>query len=277
LARPAAFDGMAGPPAPDAVTASLVTVAAVLAAGAAARFGPPVTRRTVLAATPWMVLGGSLYALAGSGRYGGPLAATLGSPLVAPATVALATLLWLPLVQAGVVRARGDPPAYLAATGTGAAVPVLVATLLAGRATVGTLVPLAVAPVVAAVAAAAVVFGLGLSAAPALAAGRSPALLAAYAQAFHAVAVVVAVDALGATAGGPIAGTTVGLGVPLVAGFGTAWPYLLLKLCGVALLVVLLGRLAERRPTGAYLSLGAVAALGIGQGVAVLLSWTLLA
>ncbi|WP_276257739.1 DUF63 family protein [Haloglomus litoreum] len=268
---------MAGPPAPDLVTAPLVVIVALLSAGGVARFGPPLTRRTVLAATPWMVLGGLLHALAGSGVYDGPLAAMLGSPLVAPATVALAVLLWLPLVQAGVVRARGDPPTYLVAVGTGATVPVFVATLLAGRATVGTLVPLVVAPVVAAVAAAAVVFVLGLSAAPALAAGRSLALLATYAQAFHAVAVVVVVDALGGTASGPLAAAAVGVGGSLVDGFGAAWPYLLGKLCGVALLVVLLGRLAERRPTAAYLLLGAIAALGIGQGVAALLSWTLLA
>lgn len=270
-------DGMAGPPAPDLTTASLVTVAALLAAGAIARIGPPITRRTVLAAIPWMILGGFLYALAGIGVYGGPLAATLGSPFVAPAMVVLATLLWLPLVQAGVIRARGDPPAYLAATGTGALVPVLVATPLAGRATVGTLVPLVIAPVVAAVAAAAVVFVLGLSAAPALAAARSLALLAVYAQAFHAVAVVVAVDGLGVAATGPLARVVVGLGTPLVSGFGAAWPYLLVKLCGVALLVVLLGRLAERRASAAYLLLGAVAVLGIGQGVTVLLSATVLA
>ncbi|WP_254821449.1 DUF63 family protein [Haloglomus halophilum] len=268
---------MAGPPAPALVTAVLVSVAALLAVGCIAWVGPPVTRRLVLAGTPWMVLAGLLYPLAATGVYGGPLAATLGSPLVVPVTVVLATVLWIPLVQAGRVRTRGDPAGYLVASGTGVVAPVLAVTVLAGRATVATLVPLALAPVVAAIAAAAVVFVLGLSAAPALAAARSLALLAVYAQALHAVAVVVAVDALGVPASGPMARATVGLGAELVGGFGIGWPFLLLKLCAVALLVVGLGRLAERRETVAYVLLGTVAALGVGPAVAVLVSATLLA
>lgn len=268
---------MVGPPAPDLVTAAPVVVAVLLAMVVVARIGPPITRRLVLAVTPWMVVGGLLHALATAGVYGGSLAATLGSLLVVPGTVLLATVLWLPLVQAGRVRTRADPSGYLAATGVGVLVPVLVVTLLAGRATVATLVPLALAPVVAGVAAAAVVFVLGLSAAPALAAARSLALLAVYAQAFHAVAVAVAVDALGAPAPGPLASATVGLGASFVDSFGTAWPFLLLKLCGVAFLVVVLGRLAERRETAAYVLLGIVAALGVGPGVVVLVSATLLA
>jgi uncharacterized membrane protein len=270
-------DDMAGPPAPDPVTAVLVSVAGLLAVGVVAWVGPPVTRRLVLAGIPWMVLAGLLYPLAATGVYGGPLAAALGSPLVVPVTVVLATALWIPLVQAGRVRARGDPAGYLAASGTGVVVPVLAVTVLAGRATVATLVPLALTPVVAAIAAAAVVFVLGLSAAPALAAARSLALLAVYAQALHAVAVVVAVDALGMPASGPLAGATVGLGAALVDGFGIAWPFLFLKLCVVALLVVGLGRLAERRAAAAYVLLGTVAALGVGPAVAVLVSATLLA
>lgn len=268
---------MAGPPAPPLVTTAVVSVAALLAAGAIAWAGPPVTRRVVLAATPWMVVTGLLYPLAASGVYDGPLAAALGSLLVVPLMVVLATVLWVPLVQAGRVRARMDPAGYLAATGVGVLVPVLVVTLLAGQATVATLVPLTLAPVVAAIAAAAVVFVLGLSAAPALAAARSLALLAVYAQALHAVGVVVAVDALGLPPSGPFARLTVGLGASLVDGFGLAWPFLLLKLCLAALVVVALGRLAERRATAAYLLLGAIAALGIGPGVSVLISATLLA
>jgi uncharacterized membrane protein len=268
---------MAGPPAPDLVTTVLVSAAALCAVGVIAWVGPLVTRRVVLAGTPWMVLAGLLYPLAATGVYDGPLDAVLGSPLVVPVTVILATVLWIPLVQGGRVRARMDSAGYLAATGTGALVPVLVVTLLAGRATVATLVPLALAPVVAAIAAAAVVFVLGLSAAPALAAARSLALLAVYAQALHAVAVVVAVDALGMPASGPLARATVGLGTELGGGFGIAWPFLLVKLCAVALLVVALGRLAERRTTAAYVLLGTVAALGVGPAVTVLVSTTLLA
>jgi uncharacterized membrane protein len=268
---------MAGPSAPALVTAVLVSVAGLLAVGVVAWVGPPVTRRVVLAGTPWMVVGGLLHPLATTGVYDGPLAPALGSPLVVPVTVVLATVLWIPLVQAGHVRARMDPAGYLAASGAGVGLPVLAVTLLAGRATVATLVPLALAPVVAAIAAAAVVLILGLSAAPALAAARSLALLAVYAQAFHAVAVVVAVDALGMPASGPLARVAVGLGAPLADGFGVAWPFLFLKLCAVALLVVGLGRLAEHRETAAYVLLGTVAALGVGPAVAVLVSATLLA
>lgn len=268
---------MAGPPAPDAVTAIAVASGGVLVAGLLARSGPATDRRTVLAALPWMLVGGMLHALARAGAYDGPLAATLGSLLVVPAAFVLGGVPWLVLIQVGRLRTSSDRAGYLAATGTGALVPVLAAVLLAGRASVVTLVPVMVTPVAAAVVAVPVLLVLALSAAPALAATRSLGLLVVYAQAFHAVAVAVAVDALGVPATGPLTAAAVGLGADLaVGGVGTAWPVVPVRLAGGALVVVAAGRLAERRPPAAYLSLGVVAALGIGPGVVTLLSATLL-
>lgn len=268
---------MAVPPSPDPVTAVAVGGGGLLVAGFLVRLGPVADRRTVLATLPWMLLGGTLHAFARAGAYDGPLAATLGSALVVPAMVLLGGVPWLVLLQAGRLRTRSDPAGYLGAVGIGVLVPVLAAVLLFGRSTVGTLVPVMVTPVVAALVAAAVLLVLVLSAAPALAATRSLGLLVVYAQAFHAVAVAVAVDALGATVGGPLADVAVDLGTEVaVGGVGTAWPFVPVKLAGAALVVVVAGRLAERRPTAAYLSLGVVAALGIGPAVATLLSATVL-
>jgi uncharacterized membrane protein len=245
--------------------------------GGVVRAVPDLRRRTVLAATPWMILGGVLHALALAGAYDGPAAAAFASTLVVPATGVLAATAWVPLVQVGRLRTRADPAGYLGATGAGALVPLLVVTLLAGRATVATLAPLVLTPVLGGLAAAGVIFGLGLSAAPALAATRSLGLLAVYAQVFHGVVVVVAVDALGASPTGSVAVPAVGLGARLSLGVGTAWLFLLLTMFGAALLVAGLGRVAERHPPVAYILLGAIAAAGIGPGVATLLSVTVLA
>lgn len=268
---------MAVPPSPDPATALAVGGGGLLVAGLLVRLGPVVDRRTVLATLPWMLLGGVIHTLARAGAYDGTLAATLGSMLVVPAMVLLGGVPWLVLLQTGRLRTRSDPAGYLGATGIGVLVPVLAAVVLFGRVTIDTLVPVMVTPVAAAVVAAAVVLVLVLSAAPSLAATRSLGLLVVYAQAFHAVAVAVAVDALGTTATGPLVDVAVEIGTEAaVGGVGTAWPLVPVKLVGAAAVVVVAGRLAERRPMAAYLSLGVVAALGIGPGVATLLSATIL-
>lgn len=271
---------MAGPaPTPGPATVLLTVGGALLVAGAVVSVLPVVDRRTVLAATPWMLAAAVVHALAVAGAYGGALASVLGSLLVVPAAVVVAGVCWLPLVQFGRVRDRVDPAAYLGAVGVGTLVPLLVATLLYGRSSVATLAPVAIAPPVAGVAAAAVLFVLGLGAAPSLAATRSLALLVVYAQAFHAVAVAIAVDALGATPGGPIARVAVDIGARLsVAGtIGTSWPYAALKLAAAALVVVIAARAVDRNETATYVALGVVAALGLGPGVATLLGATLFA
>lgn len=268
---------MAVPPPPDPVTALAVGSGGLLVVGFLVRLGPVTDRRTVLATLPWMLAGGVLHALARAGAYDAPLAATLGSAFVVPAMVLLGGVPWLVLLQTGRLRTRSDPAGYLGATGVGVLGPLLAVVPLFGRTTVDTLVPVIVTPVVAAIAAAAVVLVLVVSAAPSLAATQSLGLLVVYAQAFHAVAVTVVVDALGVPATGPLANAAVDFGTEFaVVGVGTAWPFVPVKLVGAALVVVVAGRLAERRPTAAHTSLGVVAALGIGPGVATLLSATVL-
>jgi uncharacterized membrane protein len=268
-----------GPPVPGAVVTLLAVGAALLVAGGLASVLPTLDRRTVLAAVPWVLAAALVHALALAGAYGGPLAGLLGTPLVVPAAVVVAGVVWLPLVGFGRLRNRADPAAYLAATGTGALVPLLLATALYGRATVATLVPIVVTPAAAGVAAGAVVLVLGLAAAPSLAATRSLALLVVYGQAFHAVAVLVAVDALGAPASGPLARAAVraGADLPVADVLGTGWPYAVVKLCVGALVVVAAARFVDRNATATYVGLGAVAALGLGLGVTTLFGATLLA
>jgi uncharacterized membrane protein len=268
-----------GPPVPGAVVTLLAVGGALLVAGGLGSVLPTVDRRTVLAAVPWVLAAALVHALALAGAYDGPLAGLLGTPLVVPAAVVVAGVAWLLLVGFGRLRGRADPAAYLAATGAGALVPLLLATALYGRATVATLVPVVVAPAAAGVAAGAVLLVLGLAAAPSLAATRSLALLVVYGQAFHAVAVLVAVDALGAPAGGPLARVAVraGADLPVVDVLGTSWPYAVVKLCVGALVVVAAARFVDRNATATYVGLGAVAALGLGLGVTTLFGATLLA
>jgi uncharacterized membrane protein len=266
-------------PIPDLAPVLFTVVGAMVVMGAVATVLKTVDRRTVLATTPWMIATGVIHALAVAGAYEPPLAGVIGSPLVVPAAVVVVGVCWLPLVQFGRIRNRADPAAYLAATGTGALIPLLVAAGLYGRPTVATLAPVAIAPAVAGVAAAAVVFVLGLGAAPSLATTRSLALLVVYAQAFHAVAVVVAVDALGVTPGGPLARAAVDVGadLPVAGAIGTGWPYAVVKLCGGALVVVVSARFLDRNEAVTYVALGIVAALGLATGVATLLGATLFA
>jgi uncharacterized membrane protein len=268
---------MVGPTAPDLALTAAVTGCGAVVVGLLAAVGAPVERRTVLATTPWMVVGGLLHALAVAGAYEGPLAEVMSSALAAPAAVAIAGVPWLAFVQVGRVRTRTDPAGYLAATGTGALVPLLAATALFGRATVATLVPVVLAPVIAAIAAAVVVFVLGLSAAPAIATTRSLGLLVVYGQAFHAATVAVAVDGLGMAAEAPLTALAVDLAAMVGPdGFGTVWPLVATKLAAGGLTLVVAGRVVERRPAAGYLVLGVVAALGVGLGVATLLAATLL-
>jgi uncharacterized membrane protein len=268
---------MVGPATPDVAVTAAVAGGGVVVAGLLAAAGVPVERRTVLAATPWMVVGGLLHTLAVTGAYDGLPAGILGSALAAPAAVAIAGLPWLALVQIGRVRPRADPAGYLAATGGGALVPLLAATVLFGRATVATVVPVVLTPVIAAIVTAVVVFVLGLSAAPAIATTRSLGLLVVYAQAFHAVAIAVAVDGLGTVAEAPLTALATDLAAMGPEGFGSVWPLVAAKLAVAVLTLVVAGRVVERRPVAGYLLLGVVAALGIGPGVATLLAATLLA
>ena len=264
-------------PGPGLAVASLTTGAAALVLAAAARSLPHPTRRTVFAATPWMLGGGVLHALATSGAYDGPLAGVFGTLLAAPATVVLAGLLWLPLVQAGSVRGRADPAGYVAATGLGTVLLPTVAVALRGTVSPATVTSVLVVPVVAGLATVAVALALGLGGSTALAETRSLGLLAVYGQAFGGVSVAVTVDALGITPQGPLVSALVGGGAALgIGGIGTAWPVVLLSLTGSGLLVVGLSRLLDRYETGVYLALGAVAALGLGPGLARLLTAAIL-
>jgi uncharacterized membrane protein len=148
---------------------------------------------------------------------------------------------------------------------------------LRGSVSAATITAVVVVPVIAGLATVAVVLALGLGGSTALAETRSLGLLAVYGQAFGGVSVAVAVDALGVAPRGPLVrglvdgGAAFGLGA-----VGTAWPVVLLSLAGSGLLVVGLSRLLDRYETGVYLTLGAVAALGLGPGLARLLTAALL-
>lgn len=254
---------------PSVVAAGALAVAAAATAAVLAVQRPPVTRATVLATAPWMVVGGLLEALAATGAY------ALALPLFDPPQVHLAALVvgglaWTPLVQGAVVRERrAAAPRYLAAAGAGAAL--VLAAVLFWRASPDPegLVWLTTAPVGAVVLAAVGYFLLGLGDATPLAYTRLVGLFAVFAHALAGIATAVAVDVFGRPPRGLAAIVTDAAGTLPLAGVG--WLVLPIRVAGALVVVLALGHYARRAESRAYLALAAFAAAGLGPGVATLL------
>lgn len=250
----------------------VVIVAAIATALVLTALRVPVTRATMLAATPWMVLGGLLESLVATGAYPGVVAALLAPPQVYPAALVVGGLTWIPLLEVAAIRNRGVNAARSLATAGWAATAVL-ATVVLWRAAVdpAEVLWLVGVPVVAAVLAGVAYILLGLSDAEPLAYTGLLGLLVVFAHTFDGLAVALAVEVLGRTPRPPLAalvadGTdAAGLGLP------TGWLFVALKLLGSLLAVQLLARTPRRTQRGRYLALGALAAVGLGPGVATLL------
>lgn len=251
----------------------VVIVAAIATALVLTVLRVPVTRATVLAATPWMVLGGVLESLVATGAYEGVVATLFAPPQGYLAALVVGGVTWVPLLEVAAMRNREATGARsLAIAGWGATG--VLAMVVLWRTAVGPaeVLWLVGIPVVAAVLAGVAYILLGLGDAEPLAYTGLLGLLVVFAHTFDGLAVAFAVEVLGRAPRPPLAAlvadgiAAAGLGLP------AGWLFVALKLLGSLLAVQVLARTPRRTETATYLGLGALAALGLGPGVATLLS-----
>lgn len=243
--------------------------------------GVTLGRATVLAAAPWMVVGGILEALASFDVYRGLIAVVVAPPQVHLSALVLAGLTWVPLVEAARVRDREDDVEwYLGTSGVGVGLVLL--SVLLWRASVGPFVVvwLVVVPGLAAIFAGGAYVLLGLGDADPLAYTGLVGWLVVFAHVFDGLAVALAVEVFGRVPRAPLASiladvvldATARLVPSLPVRPPVGWLFMVAKLLGGLVVVQVAARTARRAPTTTYLAMGAIAAAGLGPGVATLLS-----
>lgn len=234
---------------------------------------PPVNGRTVLGAAPWMLTAGLLHVLAALGAYPKPVAALLVFPWVYLVVVALASVVWAPLLQLGTLRDRDRGEAYLAAAGAGLALMLAVALLLRVRLTPTSLLWLTVTPFVAGVIAAAVYVLLGVTDATTLATARWAGYLVVFSFTFAGMAVVVTADVYGVELAGTLGRRLVDIvrTLPVPDSFGVGWLAALVASSIGAGAAMLCARYVRQSPVRGYVATTAVAAAALGPGLARLL------
>lgn len=257
--------GLVVPPLPYLVALAVALVGVVVALR---RLRPPVTQQTVLAAAPWMVLGGALHGVEQFGLVPAALVPFLAAPAVYVTTTVLAGAVW----AVGAARAAPDDTGQsmqtLAWVGGGA---VLLVTLGAYAHAFGRVDPLALTwPAVAVVGAlvvAAPVYKLlwTYRTTAAKQAGAAGAV-ALFAHALDGVSTTIGVDLLGTGERSPVpraimefAGT-----LPTAPYLGTGWLFVVAKLVVAAGIVVLLADYVEEDPVEGNLLLVLVSAVGLG-------------
>lgn len=235
----------------------------------------PLSRRTLLAAAPWTVAASCAVVAARAGVYDG-----MGLPITVPRLLAAVGIVavgcWLLFVQVAVLRDVDARDRYLAATGLGAAVVVLVALLVhLGGAEPPRAIWLAIAPVLAGLFAAAGYFTLGLVYTDPIVQFRLAGLYAIATVVFDGIASAAALEVLGYDEFGLV---TAGIVAAVDAAGITLSTWLLLPihvLVGVVSIAVC-GWLTRRRDwLGTGLAL-AVSVLALGSATVVLLSAVLL-
>jgi len=256
-------EGLVVPPAPYA--AGLV-VAALSVAAALYSLRPPASDRLVLAAAPWMVLGGGAHAVEQLGLVPALLVPLLTAPAVYVTTAVLAGAVWAG--AAGRPDGAAKPARVLAWVG-GVALLVFVAAGYAYAYRHGPLVSLAwpVVGVLGAVALGAPVYYLLWTRRRAVVrrAGLGGAIVV-FAHALDGVSTALGVDVIGTGERSPLPRAIMNVAgqLPAPDALGTAWLFVLVKLALAAVLVVLLADYAEEEPAEGTLLVLLVAAVGLG-------------
>lgn len=234
---------------------------------------PPVTERTVLAATPWMLTTGLFHTLATLGAYPETVAELLRFPWVYLVVAAVASVIWSPLLQLGTLRGRGRGEAYLVASGTGIALVLTVVLLLRSTVTPETLLWLSLTPFVAGFVAAAVYVLLGLTDATTLATVRWAGYLVVFAYTFAGIVVIVTTDVYGIEIAGAAGQQLRALvrSLPVPNRFGIGWVVALIATLVGAGAATLCARYVRTSAPRGYVATLAVAGVAMGPAVAQLL------
>lgn len=233
----------------------------------------PLSRRTVLAAAPWTVVGATTVVAGRAGVYDGTAVTT---PLVVATLGVVAAASWVLFARLAALRGIGHRERYLTASGLGVA-SIVLPTLFAhaGNPAWVRVVWLAVAPVLAGVVAAGAYFVLGLLYTDAVVAFRIAGLYVVWSIVFDGVASATALEVLG---GEELGVVTLGITSAVEAAGVSVSPWLLLPVHALVGVVYVgcCGWLARQYgPAGNGFVLLA-SALWLGSGTVVLLSATLL-
>ncbi|MEF8856295.1 MAG: DUF63 family protein [Haloplanus sp.] len=254
-------EGFALPPLPYllALLAGLVAVGILLA-----RRRPPVTETTVLAFTPWMVLGSTLHVLYVLDALPAVLRPLTGTPAVYLTVAVVAGATWLG-ADAAPIR---EHHRFLATVGVVMLVPVVAAALGvgAGRRSLRLLPSIAILVVAAVVAA--VTWVLLRRVRPEVAVTGRVGVLAVVGHALDAVSTAVGVDLLGFGERTPLSALIIEFAASLPTDplIGSGWLFVLVKLAVAGAVVVVLTETVREAPTQGRLLLGFVAAVGLGPG-----------
>ncbi|MWG35099.1 DUF63 family protein [Halomarina oriensis] len=228
---------------------------------------PSVREVTVLALTPWMVVGAGLYALYQVDVFPDVVAPFFGSPIVYLTVFALLGFVW---GLSSLLGGRELASMVLVVSGAGLVLAVLGLALVVGitRTTLDIAWP--GAALVGAVVLTALTWGaLGRLAPDATRITGWAGVLVVFAHVLDGLSTAVGVDQLGFGEQTPLSAAiiTLGEGLPTEPFLGTAWLFVLLKLALAAAIVVFVADYVEEVPSEGYLLLAAVAAVGLGPGV----------
>ncbi|WP_135823956.1 DUF63 family protein [Halorussus ruber] len=254
-------EGFALPPLPYLVG---LLAAVALVAGALARSDPHVSDRTVLALTPWVVVGSSLHVLFVMEWVPDAVAPLLGTPAVYVTTFVVAGLVWLAAMQT-----ETDPVRPGFAVGVLAATAVVAYTLARG-AEGGLHLFWPLTGAVVAFLVAGLLWGATRWTYPSVtAATGAVGALVLFSHSLDAVSTAVGVDLLGFGERTPVSQAVldVAASLPTAETFGVGWLFVLVKLAIAEVVVFLFADFVREDPTEGFLLLGAVAAVGLGPGV----------
>jgi len=256
--------GFSLPPAPYLLVVLGGVALALLALGLAR---PTVREVTVLALTPWMVVGAGLYALYQVDVFPAVVAPFFGSPVVYLTVFAVLGFVW------GLSSLLGGPELaamVLVIAGSGLLLAVLGLALVVGvtSTTLSVLWP-GLGLVGAVVVTLLAWTGLRRVAPDAVRITGWAGLVVVFAHVLDGLSTAVGIDQLGFGEQTPLSAAVISLGegLPTEPFLGTAWLFVLLKL-GLALaIVVFAADYVEEEPTEGYLLLAAIAAVGLGPGM----------
>ncbi|MFD1514790.1 DUF63 family protein [Halomarina rubra] len=228
---------------------------------------PAVRETTVIALTPWMVVGAGLYALYQVDAVPDAIAPLFSSPIVYLSVFAILGFVW------GLASLTGGPEfaaMVLVVAGSGLLLAVLGFALVVAVTSTGLhiLWP-GIGVLVAAVVAALAWVVLGRVAPDATRITGSAGALVVFAHTLDGVSTAVGIDQLGFGEQTPLSAAIISLGegLPTESLLGTAWLFVLLKLALAMAVVVFVASYVEEEPTEGFLLLALVAAVGLGPGV----------
>ena len=240
---------------------------------------PPVTRWTVVAFAPWMVLGSAFHVLYQLDQFPTLVRPLFGTPSVYLTTFALMGVFWL--VFSFIATATGNAsqiPRRLGAIGAGLAIVTVGFILLSGLRT-GTLTiiwPLVVF-VLSVVVTAIAWLALSLTYTSVAANTGIVGALVIFSHVLDGISTAIGYDLLGAGERSPLpreilefAGT-----LPTAELIGAGWLFVLVKVALALGVVGLFSSFVREEPTEGYLLLGVIAAVGLGPGVHNVLLFTL--